>query len=37
MPAGSPGTEVGSRQDPYEVLLIDKRGRATVFASHPKS
>jgi hypothetical protein len=35
MPVGSPGMEAGTRQDPYEVFLIDK-GRATVFASYPK-
>ena len=37
MPVGSPGMEVGSRKDPYQVLLIDKAGRATVFATYPKS
>ncbi|MEW6703651.1 MAG: DUF411 domain-containing protein [Pseudomonadota bacterium] len=37
MPPGSPGMEVGSRQDPYHVLLIDKNGREKVFASYPKS
>lgn len=37
MPPGSPGMEMGSRQDPYDVLLIDKRGRETVFASYPKA
>lgn len=36
MPAGSPGMEVGSRRDPYEVLRIDKAGRASVFARYPK-
>lgn len=36
MPVGSPGMEVGSRQDPFEVLLIDKTGRESVFASYPK-
>jgi hypothetical protein len=37
MPVGSPGMEVGARQDPYEVLLIDKRGKASVFARYPKA
>jgi hypothetical protein len=37
MPPGSPGMEVGDRQDPYEVFLIDKSGHANVFASHPKA
>jgi len=37
MPPGSPGMEVGARQDPYKVLLIDKSGRETVFASYPKA
>ena len=37
MPVGSPGMEVGDRVDPYDVLLIDRAGRATVFARYPKS
>jgi hypothetical protein len=37
MPVGSPGMEVGSRKDAYNVLLIDKRGRETVFTSYPAS
>lgn len=37
MPAGSPGMEMGARKDPYDVLLIGPRGRATVFASHHRS
>lgn len=36
MPPGSPGMEMGARRDPYNVLLIDKGGRDTVFASYPK-
>ena len=36
MPAGSPGMEYGDRKDPYKVLLIDRQGRDTVFASYPK-
>jgi hypothetical protein len=37
MPPGSPGMEMGSRKDPYDVFLIDKRGHETVFASYPKA
>ncbi|ARN20843.1 DUF411 domain-containing protein [Piscinibacter gummiphilus] len=37
MPPGSPGMEVGGRQDPYDVFLIDTHGRETVFAHYPKS
>lgn len=37
MPVGSPGMEVGDRVDPYDVLLIDRAGRASVFARYPKS
>jgi hypothetical protein len=37
MPPGSPGMEVGDRKDPYDVFLIDRRGRETVFAAYPKS
>lgn len=36
MPPGSPGMEVGNRKDPYDVFLIDKGGRETVFAHYPK-
>ncbi|MEQ1803774.1 MAG: DUF411 domain-containing protein [Burkholderiaceae bacterium] len=36
MPVGSPGMEMGSRKDPYQVLLIDHSGAATVFATYPK-
>jgi hypothetical protein len=37
MPAGSPGMEMGSRKEPFQVLLIDKAGRSRVFATYPKS
>lgn len=37
MPVGSPGMEVGTRKDPYQVFLVHKSGRATVFANYPKS
>ncbi len=36
MPIGSPGMEMGARKDPYQVLLIDHSGAATVFASYSK-
>jgi hypothetical protein len=34
MPVGSPGMEMGSRKDPYQVLLVAKDGRARVFATY---
>ena len=37
MPPGSPGMEVGTRQDPYRVFLIDKSGHEAVFASYPRT
>jgi hypothetical protein len=37
MPVGSPGMEYGDRKDPYDVFLIDKSGRETVFAHYPNS
>jgi hypothetical protein len=37
MPPGSPGMDVGTREDPYKVFLIDKSGHETVFASYPKA
>jgi hypothetical protein len=37
MPIGSPGMEAGPRRDPFKVLLIDRQGRDTVFASYPKT
>nr|WP_246295145.1 hypothetical protein [Schlegelella koreensis] len=36
MPVGSPGVEYGARKGPYKVLLIDRQGRETVFATYPK-
>ncbi len=33
MPAGSPGME-GTRTDRYNVLLVDKRGRYSVYARY---
>ncbi len=34
MPVGSPGMEMGSRKDPYQVLLVDKQGRERVVSSY---
>lgn len=34
MTVGSPGMEMGSRKDPYQVLLVDKQGRERVFSSY---
>ena len=33
MPVGSPGMEMGARKDRYDILLFDKTGRTTVFAT----
>lgn len=32
MPLGSPGMEVPGRKDAYDVLLIDKNGKTSVYA-----
>jgi len=32
MPLGSPGMEVGSRKDPFDVVLFDKAGKTRVYA-----
>ena len=34
MPIGSPGMEMGSRKDPYNVIAFTKDGKSTVFAKH---
>ncbi|MFY0610051.1 MAG: DUF411 domain-containing protein [Hyphomicrobiaceae bacterium] len=34
MPIGSPGMEVGSERDAYDVLLLKKDGSTDVFASY---
>lgn len=37
MPIGSPGMdgpEYGNRRDPYQVLLVERDGRATVYQSY---
>lgn len=36
MVPGSPGMEAGTRHDPYQVLLIDRAGHGSVYASYPK-
>jgi hypothetical protein len=36
MPPSSPGMDVPGRRDPYEVLLVDASGQASVFANYPK-
>lgn len=34
MPAGSPGMEVGSRKDPYDVVAFKRDGSTSVYARH---
>ena len=34
MPAGSPGMEMGSRKDPYDVIAFTRDGAVSVYASH---
>ena len=34
MPVGAPGMEMGSRKDPYQVLLVAKDGRERVFSTY---
>jgi hypothetical protein len=36
MPVGSPGMEVGGRRDPFDVLLVERNGRSTVYARYPQ-
>ena len=36
MPVGSPGMEMGDRQDPYQVLLVKEDGSTEVFSEYPK-
>jgi hypothetical protein len=36
MPIGSPGMEQGNRRDPYDVLLVQRSGKTSVFAQHGK-
>lgn len=32
MPVGSPGMEVGNRKDAYNVILVDNKGKRSVYA-----
>ncbi|WKB54747.1 DUF411 domain-containing protein [Eleftheria terrae] len=34
MPVGSPGMEVGTRKDPYDVLLVTRSGQSSVYQSY---
>lgn len=34
MPAGSPGMDIGSRKDAYQVLLVDRAGSHSVFSQY---
>ena len=34
MPMGSPGMEMEGRQDPYDVMLVSREGRASVYQSY---
>lgn len=36
MAPASPGMEMVGRKDWYQVLLIDRAGQASVYASYPK-
>lgn len=35
MPIGSPGMEMGGRQDAYQVVGLDSQGRESVLAEYP--
>lgn len=37
MPASAPGMDVPGSNDPYQVLLVDRQGGASVFAKYPKA
>lgn len=34
MPIGSPGMDQAARRDPFATLLVDRKGKSTVFARH---
>jgi hypothetical protein len=34
MPVGSPGMEIGTRKDRYDVIAFSRDGSTTRFASH---
>ena len=36
MPVGSPGMEMGSRVQPFQVIAFDASGNVDVFASYPE-
>lgn len=36
MPQSAPGMDVPGRKDPYQVLLVDRSGQSSVYASYPK-
>lgn len=36
MPVGSPGMEMGDRQDAYQVLMFNDEGQTRVFSSYPQ-
>lgn len=35
MPVGSPGMEMGNRQDAYSVMLFNEQGQSRPYASYP--
>ncbi|MHA5561761.1 DUF411 domain-containing protein, partial [Pseudomonas aeruginosa] len=35
MPVGSPGMEMGDRQDAYQVVGLTRSGQASVLAEYP--
>jgi hypothetical protein len=35
MPVGSPGMEMGSQRDRYDVIAFQRDGTTSVWASHP--
>lgn len=35
MPVGSPGMEIGSRQDPYQVIGLQRDGGESVISEYP--
>ena len=35
MPVGTPGMDMGGRQDPYAVMQFDKAGKLNVFHDYP--
>ncbi|MCB0094657.1 MAG: hypothetical protein KDE50_01975 [Caldilineaceae bacterium] len=36
MPIGSPGMEMGTTVEPFQVIAFDKDGNVEVFASYPR-